>query len=95
MEFNRWYDFYFDNHGKCPFCGKQLVMHCGCANWECGLCQQTAKEDKWFAERAVKNTIRRHKEHLQLLDYYERKRKNLDKHEKKHYIEADNQGVSE
>jgi hypothetical protein len=43
----------------------------------------------------VKNTVRRHKEHLQLLDYYERKRKNLDKHEKKHYIEADNQGIQE
>jgi len=98
MEFNKWYNFYFENHGKCPLCEKQLVMHCGCVNWECSLCQKSVREEgEWFALRAEKNYIRRRKQHQQLMDYYERreKRKNLDKHEKKHYIEADNQGVQE
>lgn len=95
MQFNRWYHVWFKFKGFCPVCGKYLTMSLGCVNYDCPLGQMSCDSSDWakwkiyfityWAKLKKKNNEQRRK----------RKAKNLDTSEKKHYIEDDNQGISE
>ena len=91
MEFNSWYEFFFENSGLCPYCRKGLTMHVGCTNIECFLCQETMSNNRILKIRITAYNKRRKRERDYVL-----KRKNeareknyLDKSQKRRYAKTD------
>lgn len=41
---DEWYDYYFENEGRCPACKRRLSMHNGCVNWDCEDNKKRRKE---------------------------------------------------
>lgn len=99
MEFNGWYDYWFEYKGFCPVCGEYMVMSMGCYNSKCPMAKRIAKEDDWTRIK-INNLNNFRKKILKKNEKFfagvkSRKEKNLDTSSKKHYLEIDNQGISE
>jgi hypothetical protein len=89
MEFNSNYDFYFENRGKCPECGRALVRHLGCVGWiwgnyevECSLTRKGVPKRDWGRFGLA---IKYYKKKLK---YKDDRAKNLDIQGKKSYLKA-------
>ena len=98
MEFNKWYDYWFENNGFCPFCGKYMNMSIGCYNRICPMTVKAEKEDRWIfvKVRLLEQLKKKEKERNErLFGGVGRKEQNLDTSSKKHYLKDDNQGISE
>jgi hypothetical protein len=91
MELNEYYDYFFDNRGKCPTCGSHLVMHEGCINYNkghrCGDAMRRTYKDKDFAVRRQLFSIFRSviNKRDEIYVYVRRQAKNLDKGPKKYH----------
>ena len=98
MEFNKWYYYWFENKGFCPFCGNYMIVSIGCYNEKCPMAKKVAKEDKWI-KRIMRNVCGiKWRLRIKKKESYERFKsegQNLDTSSKKHYLEDDNQGISE
>jgi hypothetical protein len=91
MEFNKWYDYWFEHKGHCPECGKYMTMSTGCLSRNrCSFSKKAAKKDEWVRKSINRFflSIYRKNKLKEKLDA-DRKRKNLDTSEKKHYSKVD------
>ena len=99
MEFNEWYHFWYEHRGFCPICGKYMSMSLGCINGKCPLAKKSMESDAWVKRRVQAFSRYLCSKKKRDDEFYEsvrrRKERNLDTSQKKHYIEADNQRVSE
>ena len=62
MEFNSNYDFFFENHGKCPECGAYLVPHDGCPNLNCELNSQIEDVKEFLRKKKYGEKMKKHRE---------------------------------
>lgn len=99
MKLDESYHYFFDNQGRCPECGKMLIMSFGCVNFNCSIfrehvCNLQTKSEKMAILKAC---------NIYYLFKYEKDKfftkklnsKNLDKQPKKQYIKTDDTGISE
>jgi hypothetical protein len=98
MELNEWYDFYFENKGKCPECGRGLFPHIGCVGWvwgydktKCSIYKLSYKTFTGYINFIY--IINRLRNRFKYKDEYAR-RKNLDIQGKKSYFKTNDKGVS-
>ena len=99
MEFNKWYDYYFRHNGFCPMCGKYMAMSVGCYKMGCRMAEKAAKKDDWIRRKILSIYHVKYRRKKRDEEFFRRvnlrKAQNLDTSQKKHYIEVDNQGISE
>ena len=91
MKFSKYYDFYFENEGKCPECGNWLVPHIGCIGVKAG---ETEKNNCSYSKKRLVNFYNHHvrdyiKFFMNRYAYKGKYKKNLDIQRKKTYIKTD------
>jgi hypothetical protein len=84
MQLDSWYDYYFENKGRCPECGRGLVMHVGCVGWICGKNKAVCSIENKTGKKKFKQMIVMFKKNLKY-----KNGRNLDIQAKKSYSKID------
>jgi hypothetical protein len=101
MQLDEKYHLFFDNRGKCPECGRMLIMSFGCVNFDCpdGKKNIFGIEDYIRKQHIMRSCLSYYVYAYDKESYFENlkllKLKNLDKQPKKQYIKTDDSGISE